>query len=69
VYNVPIGGPKMANLQWAVAYRFDEEEDSYVLTTFDEETDEEQSQLGEQTTLSTKSSFSESDYSDDDDSD
>jgi hypothetical protein len=55
----------MANLQWAVAYRFDDEEDSYVLTTFDEEMNEEQSQLGEQTMLSTNNSFSDTDESDD----
>ena len=55
----------MANLQWAVAYRFDDDEDSYVLTTFDEETNEEQSQLGEQTTLSTNNKFGDSDESDD----
>ncbi len=55
----------MANLQWAVAYRFDEEEDSYVLTTFDEEMNEEQSQLGEQTTLSTNNRFGDSDGPDD----
>jgi hypothetical protein len=55
----------MANLQWAVAYRFDDEENSYVLTTFDEEMNQEQSQSGEQFTLSKNGSFSDDDESDD----
>ena len=59
----------MANLQWAVAYRFDDDEDSYVLTTFDEETNQEQSQSGEQFMLSINGSFGDTDESDDEDSD
>ena len=59
----------MANLQWAVAYRFDDEEDGYVLTTFDEETNQEQSQSGEQLMFSLNSSFGDTDDSDDEYSD
>jgi hypothetical protein len=56
--------PKMANLKWAIAYRFDEEADGYVLATFAEEMDQELSQPGEQVVLSTKDRFSESDLGD-----
>jgi hypothetical protein len=59
--------PTMAGLKWAIAYRFDEEADGYVLTTFDEETNQEQSQPGEPITLFRKESFSDSDLDDFDD--
>ena len=57
----------MAGLTWAMAYRFDEEADGYVLTTFDEETNQEQGQLGEQVALFRKDSLSDSDLDDLDD--
>ncbi len=57
----------MADLTWAMAYRFDEEADGYVLTTFDEETNQEQGQLGEQVALFRKDSLSDSDLDDLDD--
>ena len=58
----------MANLKWAIAYRFDEEADGYVLAAFaEEETDQEQSPLAEQVALFTKDRFSNSDFDDLDD--
>jgi len=38
-------------LKWAISYRFDDEADSYVLTNYDEETDEEQSETEGQAIL------------------
>jgi hypothetical protein len=56
-------------LKWAMSYKFDEESDSYVLTTLDEETNQEQPQLGEQAMFPTNGCFSDDDLDDlDDDS-
>jgi len=38
-------------LKWAISYRFDDEADSYVLTNYDEETDQEQSETEGQAIL------------------
>jgi hypothetical protein len=57
----------MADLTWAAVYKFDEDAGGYTLTTFDEEINPEQSQPGEQMTLSTQDSLSDSDLDDLDD--
>ena len=58
----------MANfLKWAAVYKFDDDADSYVLTPFDEETDQEQSQSEDQMTISAECAFSEFDDSEEDD--
>jgi hypothetical protein len=44
-------------LKWAMSYKFDEEADSYVLTTPDEESDEEQNQLDGQVMFPTNDRF------------
>lgn len=51
-------------LKWAMSYKFDEEADSYVLTTPDEETDEEQSQLEGQVMFPRNDRFSDDDLDD-----
>ena len=59
--------PTMADLKWAVAYRFDDETDSYVPTTFDQETAQEWGQFGEQQVMPpVKDRFSDSDLDDSD---
>jgi hypothetical protein len=58
----------MMGLKWAMSYKFDEEADSYVLTTPDEEEiEEEQSQLGGQVMFPTNGRFSDDDLDDSDD--
>ena len=54
-------------LKWAMSYKFDEEADSYVLTTPDEEIDEEQSQLEEEVMFPTNGRFGNEDLDDSDD--
>ena len=54
-------------LKWAMSYKFDEEADSYVLTTLDEEVDQEQSQLGELAMFRPNDRLSDDDLDDEDD--
>jgi len=54
-------------LKWALSYKFDEEADSYVLTSPNEETDQEQSLPGEQGTLPTHNRSSDDELDDLDD--
>lgn len=54
-------------LKWAISYRFDDEADSYVLTNYDEETDQEQSETEGQAILPLNGRYSDSDLDDLDD--
>jgi hypothetical protein len=57
--------PTMADLTWAVAYRFDDEADGYVPTTFDQEITQEWGQFGEQRVMfPAKDGLSDSDLDD-----
>jgi hypothetical protein len=51
-------------LKWAMSYKFDEEADSYVLTTPDEEIDEEEGQLEGQVMFPGNDRFSDDDLDD-----
>jgi hypothetical protein len=54
----------MADLKWAVAYRFDDEADGYVSTTFNQEMDRKQSQPAEQVTPLAKDNSGSNDQTD-----
>jgi len=54
-------------LKWALSYKFDEEADSYVLTSPNEETDQEQSLPGEQGTFPAHNLLSDDELDDVDD--
>ena len=54
-------------LKWALSYKFDEEADSYVLTSPDEEANQEQSLPGEQGTFPAHDRLSDEELDDLDD--
>ena len=54
-------------LKWAISYKFDEEADSYVATTLDEEDDQEECQPGGQVMFPRNGHFSDDDPDDLDD--
>ena len=54
-------------LKWAMSYKFDEEADSYVLTSPDDEIDQEQCSQGTQTMFPTNNLLSDDELDDSDD--